>query len=111
MCLGAEGILLPWNDLSADTQRFAYCVGQLGRRCIDDLAMDLVRPTCVVLDATCYFREILVESYRIWLAWTESAQVLVKLARLTIIPCINRRQQLLVLLNKLAKLVHQISTV
>lgn len=57
------------NNLTTNADRLTDRVGKLVRRGVNDLAMNLVRITSIILQSTGNFTQVLVESDRIRLAW------------------------------------------
>jgi len=88
--------VVPWDNLSTNTDWLLDGICKLGRTNIDDLAVDLVGVAGVVLEDCDDIGKILVKGDLVWLS---------------VVPGLDCSQGLGILLNQLGKLEHQVTTV
>lgn len=88
--------VVPWDDLSTNTNWLLDGICKLGGTDIDDLAVDLIGVAGVVLEDRDDIGNILVQGDLVWLS---------------VVPGLDCRQGLGVLLNQVGKLEHEVAAV
>lgn len=106
---------VPGDDLANHTNGLAQSVGELLGGGVDSLASHLVGPAGGVTERTEDFTEIIVEGNRVRLACFQFISFIGRFdigdKILTVVPGLNGGEGLLVLLNQVGKLEHQVTTV